>query len=180
MAVQVTPKCCSLDQSLFPLGYMAFWTCWLLPLMRFESKACGCLSWNRRHSKCRGSMIGLSRQAWGGLASNPTLALLSSAEVLSPCGGFDIQAAVPWITKTHVLQPPGLPATPASFRGIDSGGAEALIHLQGKEIVVNTLIKQCSFAAFRMWCGWCVCVCVCVCVCDRGFQWWVPDLGREH
>ena len=109
-------------------------------------------------------MIGLSRQPWGGLVSNPTLALLSSTEVLSPGGGFDIQAAVPWITKAHVLQPPGFPATPVSFRRIDSGGAEALIHLQGKEIVLDILIKQCSFAAFRIWWGWGVCVCVCVCV----------------
>lgn len=70
--------------------------------------------------------------------------------MLSPGGGFGIRAAVPWITKAHMLQPPGLPAIPVSFRRIDSGGAEALIHLQGKEIVLDTLIKQRSFAAFRM------------------------------
>ena len=70
--------------------------------------------------------------------------------MLSPGGGFDIQAAVPWITKAHILQPPGFPVTPVSFRRIDSGEAEALIHLQGKEIVLDTLIKQRSFAAFRM------------------------------
>lgn len=79
---------------------------------------------------------------------NPGLAVLRGGAV--PGGGFDIQAAVPWITKTHVPQPPGLPLIPASFRGIDSGGAEAIIHLQGKEIVLDTLIKQRSFAAFRM------------------------------
>lgn len=66
------------------------------------------------------------------------------------------------ITQAHVLQPPGLPAIPVGFRGINSGGAEAIIHLQGKEIFLDILLKQRSFAALK-----CNAAAVCVCVAER-------------
>ena len=70
----------------------------------------------------------VSADSHGRLVRKRTLALLSSAKVLFPNGGFSVQAAAcPWIIQANMLWPPGFLQNQWASEGLKAGGAEAII-----------------------------------------------------
>lgn len=92
--------------------------------------------------------------AMRGLVSKQTLPLLSSAKILSPAA--TLLCRLQLVLKIHKHTCSGLLGFLQyqwASEGLIAGGAEATILFQGKEIFLDILLKQHSFAAFIMQCS---------------------------